>query len=82
MVYYQIQSHLIILRTLSFVHMRRDANKVAEWLTNEGVRCTKDNKCYLWDLVPAGQLRESCHTLALTDKEPYQHMQGNPPVDL
>ena len=80
-VYYRIQSHLRILRTLRFLHVRRDANRVADWLANEGVRCTKDNKCCLWELVPAGQLRESCHILALTDKENYQHMKGNLAVD-
>ena len=72
-VYHRIQLHLRILRTLSFVHLRRDANRIANWLANEGVRCTRDNKCFLWGSAPVGQLHEGCHTLTLIDKEQYQH---------
>jgi len=80
-VYYRIQSHLRILRTLSFVHVRRDANRVADWLANEGVRCARYNRCCLWESVPTEQLREGCYTLARTDRENYQHMKGNLAID-
>lgn len=80
-VYHRIQSHLRILRTLSFVHVHRDANGVAEQLANEGVLCTRDNKCCSWKLVPAGQLREDCYTLDHADKEHYQYMKGKQPVE-
>jgi len=37
-VYQIIQTHLRMLRTLRLVHVRREANKVANWLANERVR--------------------------------------------
>eukprot|EP00253_Pinus_taeda_P013096 PITA_13096 len=36
-VYQRIQSHLRVLRTLRLVHVRRESNKVVNWLANEGV---------------------------------------------
>lgn len=37
-VYQRIQAHLRMLRTLKLVHVRREANKVTDWLANEGVQ--------------------------------------------
>ena len=36
-VYQRIQAHLRMLRTLRLVHVRRESNKVADCLANEGV---------------------------------------------
>jgi len=45
-VYQRIQAHLRMLRTLRLVHVRREANKVADWLAHEGVRNKHINLCY------------------------------------
>jgi len=50
-VFHQVQSHLRTLRTLSSVHIRRDANRVVNKLANKGVICTRENKCCLWEFV-------------------------------
>lgn len=71
-VYHRIQSHLRILRTLSFVHVHRNTNKLVDQLANEGVLCTKDNQSCPWESVPIGKLREDCYTLASVDREHYQ----------
>eukprot|EP00253_Pinus_taeda_P032242 PITA_32242 len=76
-VYHRIHSHLRILRTLSFVHVRREANSVANWLANEGVRCKRDNMCCKWEEVPNSEMWEDCTSRALTDMEQYQNRQGN-----
>jgi len=73
-VYHRIQSHLRILRTLSFVHVRKNANRLADQLTNEGVLCKRDNSKYMWELAPAEKLREDCHILPSTDSEHYHSM--------
>ncbi len=38
-VFHRVQYHLRTLRTLSFIHVLRDANRVADRLANEGVIC-------------------------------------------
>ena len=73
-VYHRIQSHLRILRTLSFVHVRKNANRLADRLANEGVLCKRDNSKYMWELAPAEKLREDCHILPSTDSEHYHSM--------
>jgi len=40
-VYHHTQSHLRILRMLSFVHVCKNANKSADQLVNKGVLCKK-----------------------------------------
>jgi len=44
-VYQRIQVHLRMLRTLRLVHVHREANKVADWLSNEEVRNKHINFC-------------------------------------
>lgn len=68
-VYWRIQSHLRILRTLSFAPVRRNANKVADRLANEGVLCKNEYSFYNWEMMPVGNLREECYSLARADNE-------------
>ena len=75
-VYQRIQSHLRALRTLSFVHVRRTANRLAYCLTNEGVHCSKSNRRYAWMMTPSGKLREDCHRQATKDREHFQSMRN------
>jgi len=51
--------------------VRRSANRLADWLENEGVLCKNDYSFYKWELTPAGNLREECHSLAQADNEIY-----------
>lgn len=68
-VYQLIQSHLRTMRTLSFIHVQRTTNRLADIMANEGVLCTKSNKIYEWSETPQGRLRDECHKQATLNKE-------------
>jgi len=81
LVFHRVQSHLRTLRTLSFVHVRRDANRVANKLVYEGVIFIKENKCCLQEFLHAGQLHEDFSTLVHKDRELYNHSKGKQLVE-
>lgn len=47
-VFQGIQSHLQGLRTISFHHVHRHANKLVDLLANQGVRCIRKNGLTKW----------------------------------
>lgn len=72
-VYQRIHAHLQNMRTLSFKHVRRTANKLADILANKGALCSKSSNKYRWHEVPQGRLRDDCLSQANTDRELYQN---------
>lgn len=60
------------MRTLSFIHVCRIANRLADILENEGVLCSKTNIRYDWIGTPQGHLREECFRQVTLDRELYQ----------
>ena len=72
-VYQIIQSHLRVLRTLRLVHVGREANKVADWLANEGVRNKHIDLCYWWEEITDVNMKEECSSQALIDRHQYQN---------
>lgn len=51
-VFQRIQFHLLDLQTMSFTHVWRTANKLADVLANQGVACTKNRVKILWQDMP------------------------------
>lgn len=60
------------MRTLSFIHVRRTTNKLADILANEGVLCSKSIIRYDRIRVPQGHLREECSKQVTLDRELHQ----------
>jgi len=60
-VFQWIQLHLLCLRTVSFTHVRRMTNKLADILANQGVLCTKSRIKLSWQEMPQNILRAHCH---------------------
>lgn len=67
-VYKRIQAHLRMLRTLRLVHVRREANKVADWLANDGVRNKHIDLCCWWEEVMDDRLKKECSSQALSNR--------------
>ena len=55
-VFQRIQRHLKCLRTVSFNHVRRTANKLADILANQGVICTESRVSMGWQEMPQNRL--------------------------
>jgi len=72
-VFHYIQSHLQTLKTISFVHVKRKANMLADRLANEGVTNMDRDSRYAWDLLPLGKLLEDCLCQADKDMELWFH---------
>jgi len=66
-VYQRIQTHLRMLRTLMLVHVRREANKVADLIANEGVRNKHSDLSYWWEEITNDKLKEGCSSRAFSD---------------
>ena len=64
------------MRTLSFIHMHRTINRLADIMANEGLLCAKSNKIFEWIETPQGRLRDECHKQATLDREFYRN-RGN-----
>ena len=80
-VYRRIQSHLQTMRTLSFIHVCRTANRLVDILANEGVLCSKSNIKYEWIRTPQGCLWEECSKQAALDREFYQSKENRQDED-
>jgi len=59
-VYQRIQSHLQTMRTLSFIHVHRIANRLVDIMANEGVLHSKSKIRIDLIRTPQGCLREEC----------------------
>ena len=69
MVYQRIHVHLQGLRTVSFNHVRRSANKLADLLANQGVNnagCGMANK---WQGIPQNRFKAFCKEQPAEDRE-------------
>lgn len=68
-VYQRIQVHLEGLRTLSFNHVRRTANKLADSLANQGVNNADCGMAKKWQEIPQNRLKFLCEEQATKDRE-------------
>lgn len=59
-VFQHILSQLQTLRTVSFIHVRRKCNMLANHLANEGVLCKESYIGYDWEFVPSRKLHDDC----------------------
>ena len=59
-VFQRIQIHLQRLRTVSFAHVRRKANKLADLLANQGVIYIDNMVVMNWQEVPRNRLKTEC----------------------
>lgn len=59
-VFQRIQLHLRGLLTVSFNHVRRKANKLADLLANQGVNYTTNKVAMGWQGLPQNGLKEQC----------------------
>lgn len=50
------------------MHVCREANKVADWLANEGVRNKLTDWCCWWEEVTDDRMKEECSSWALIDR--------------
>ena len=78
-VFQRIQFHLLDLRTVSFTHVWRTTNKLADILANKGALCTKSSVKFRWQEMPQGNLRENCLIQADEDRSLYRNRVGHQP---
>ena len=71
-VFHCIHSHLQTLKTISFVHVKRKANMVADRLEKEGVINKERDTRHVWELLPLGKLFEDCLCQAAKDIEQWE----------
>jgi len=72
-VYQRIQKHLLSLQTVSFNHVWRKANKLADLLADHGVTnpdCRIEMK---WQEMPPSKLKALCDAQAAEDKEIFDY---------
>lgn len=72
-VYQRIHKHLQCLWTVSFNHVRRRANKVADLLANQGVINSECRIKMKWQEMPPSRLKAICEAQAIEDKEIYDY---------
>ena len=68
-VFQHIHSQLRTLRTISFVHVQRKANMLADCLANEGVLCKENYIRYDWDSTPSIKLCDDYQQQVAKDME-------------
>lgn len=68
-IYQRIQVHLRMFRTLALVHVHREANKMTDWLANEGVQNKNIDLCCWWEEITDGKLKEGCSSRALSHRQ-------------
>eukprot|EP00253_Pinus_taeda_P001503 PITA_01503 len=73
-VFQWIHSHLQSLRTVSFAHVRRKANKMVDLLANQGVIYTDNRVAMNWKELPQNKFKTACQNLADEDKTVFQHI--------
>ena len=73
-VFQRIQIHLLCLQIMSFTHVRRLANKLADILANQGVLCTKIRVNLSWQEMPQNRLREYCLNQANADRTLFRNI--------
>lgn len=70
--YQKIQLHLQGLRTISFNHVRRNANKLADLLANQGVSSAEGGMVKKWLEIPPSHLKAICNDQAAEDREVFK----------
>jgi len=68
----RIQVHLQVLRTFSFIHVKRRANKLADILANHGVGCKNSTILWRWNTMAQSNLKNLCQNQAEEDIEGYR----------
>lgn len=71
-VFHYIHSHLQTLKIVSFVHVKRKANMVADRLANEGVINKERDTRHDWELLPPGKLFEDRLSQAAKDMKQWE----------
>lgn len=78
-VYQRIQMHLRGLRTISFNHVRGDANKMVDLLANQGVNSVVGGMAKKWQEIPPSRAKAIWEEQAKEDREVAQyHAEWNP----
>lgn len=73
-VFHRIYTHLQTLKIVSFVHVKRKANMLADRLANEGVTNKERDAQHVWELLPPGKLLEDYLCQAAKDREQWIDM--------
>lgn len=71
--YQRIQKHLLSLRTISFIHVRRKANKLADTLANQGVINSECRFEMKWQEMPQGRVKVLCEEQVAEDREIFKY---------
>lgn len=71
--YQRIQKHLLSLRTVSFRHVRRQANKLENTLANQGVINSESIFEMKWQEMYQGRVKDLCEELGAKDREIFKH---------
>eukprot|EP00253_Pinus_taeda_P024910 PITA_24910 len=61
LIFQRIHNHLQGLRTITFKHVRRTANKLADLLANQGVNCTEEKFATKWQELTQLSLKAKFH---------------------
>ena len=72
-VFQRIQSHLLGLRRVSFNHVRRKANKLADIMDNQGVCCIEGEVLREWQELPQRRLKDLCLKQAKEDMDVFRN---------
>ena len=72
-VYQRIHKHLLSLRTVSFSHVRSEANKLADTLANQGVFNTECRIEMKWQEMPQDRLKALCKEQEEDDREIFNY---------
>jgi len=68
-VFHRIYTHLQAQRNVSFIHVKRKANMLADHLANEGVINKERDTRHVWEMLPPGKLLEDCLCQAAKDRD-------------
>lgn len=68
--------HLRGLLTISFNHVRRDANKMTNLLSNQGVNSTEGGMAKKWQEIPPSHVKAIWEEQAKEDREATHYCTG------
>lgn len=71
--YQRVQKHPLSLRTVSFKHVRREANKLADTLANQGVINSECRFEMKWQEMTQGRVKYLCEEQAAEDREIFKY---------
>lgn len=60
-IFQRIDNHLLGLHTITFKHVQRMENKLADLLANQGVNCVEEKFATNWQELTQLSLKAKCH---------------------